>query len=282
MLGDRSSRVSTTEGRYVAEMEIGRAKSGLPRSDAGADGSFDTILVVDFGAQYAQLIARRVREARVYSEIVPHTITAAEIATRMPSGIIFSGGPESVHTEGAPVIDPEVYDLDIPVLGICYGAQLIAQQNGGVVDRTGRGEYGRTTLSVTGDGGSLLSGLPSEQPVWMSHFDAIVEAPDGVTITASAPDAPVAAFEDRDRGWFGVQFHPEVAHTAHGQHVIERFLFDGCGLEPTWTTSSIIETSVDAIREQVGDGRAICGLSGGVESAVAAVRASQDIPDRHL
>ena len=280
MPGDRSSRVSTTEGRYVAEMEIGRAKSGLPRADAGADGSFDTILVVDFGAQYAQLIARRVREARVYSEIVPHTISAAEIAARMPSGIIFSGGPESVHTEGAPVIDPEVYDLDIPVLGICYGAQLIAQQNGGVVDRTGRGEYGRTTLSVTGDGGSLLSGLPSEQPVWMSHFDAIVEAPDGVITTASAPDAPVAAFEDRDRGWFGVQFHPEVAHTSHGQHVIERFLFDGCGLEPTWTMSSIIETSVDAIRAQVGGGRAICGLSGGVDSAVAAALVHRAIGHR--
>ena len=167
------------------------------RSVPVVDGSIDTVLVVDFGAQYAQLIARRVREARVYSEIVPHTISAAEIAARKPRGIIFSGGPKSVHVDGAPTIDPDVYDLGIPILGICYGAQLIAQQNGGVVDHTDRGEYGRTTLSVTGTGGSLLAGLPSEQPVWMSHFDAIIQAPDGVVATASTPGAPVAAFEDR-------------------------------------------------------------------------------------
>ena len=232
----------------------------------GTDGSFDTVLVVDFGAQYAQLIARRVREARVYSEIVANTITAEEISARKPRGIIFSGGPKSVHVEGAPAIDPGVYQLGVPILGICYGAQLIAHQNGGLVDRTGRGEYGRTSLSVVGDGGSLLSGLPNEHPVWMSHFDAIVDVPDGVVATASAPDAPVAAFEDRRRGWYGVQFHPEVIHTPHGQHVIERFLHDGCDVEPAWTMSSIIETSVDAIRNQVGDGRAICGLSGGVDS----------------
>ena len=250
------------------------------RSVPGADGSIDTVLVVDFGAQYAQLIARRVREARVYSEIVAHTISAAEIAARKPRGIIFSGGPKSVHVEGAPTIDPDVYDLGIPILGICYGAQLIARQNGGVVDHTDRGEYGRTTLSVTGTGGSLLAGLPSEQPVWMSHFDAIIQAPDGVVTTASTPGAPVAAFEDRHRGWYGVQFHPEVIHTPHGQHVIERFLLDGCDLEPTWTMSSIIEISVDAIRAQVGNGRAICGLSGGVDSAVAAALVHRAIGHR--
>jgi GMP synthase (glutamine-hydrolysing) len=246
----------------------------------GVETPFDTVLVVDFGAQYAQLIARRVREARIYSEIVSHTITAAEVAARKPRGIILSGGPSSVHVEGAPIIDPDVYELGVPVLGICYGAQLIAQQNGGVVDRTGRGEYGRTTLSVIGDGGSLLTGLPTDQPVWMSHFDAIVEAPPGVTSTASTPDAPVAAFEDRVRGWYGVQFHPEVIHTPHGQHVIERFLLDGCGIRPTWTMSSIIETSVDAVRAAVGDGRAICALSGGVDSAVAAALVHRAIGHR--
>jgi GMP synthase (glutamine-hydrolysing) len=249
-------------------------------SAPGSEGSFDTVLVVDFGAQYAQLIARRVREAHVYSEIVSHTISAEEIAARKPRGIVFSGGPKSVHVEGAPAIDPGVYELGIPLLGICYGAQLIAQQNGGLVDRTGRGEYGRTTLSVTGDGGSLLAGLPTDQPVWMSHFDAIVEVPAGVTATGSTPDAPIAAFEDRARGWYGVQFHPEVIHTPHGQHVIERFLLDGCGVEPSWTMSSIIETSVDAIRAQVGEGRAICGLSGGVDSAVAAALVHKAIGHR--
>lgn len=246
----------------------------------GADGSFGTVLVVDFGAQYAQLIARRVREAHVYSEIVPHTITAAEVAERAPTGIIFSGGPKSVHIEGAPSIDPDVYDLGIPMLGICYGAQLMAMQNGGTVDRTGRGEYGRTTLSVHGDGGTLLGGLPAEQPVWMSHFDAIAAAPQGVSATASAPDAPVAAFEDQQRGMYGVQFHPEVIHTPHGQHMIERFLLDGCEAEPSWTMASIIEKSTEAIRAQVGDGRAICGLSGGVDSAVAAALVQRAIGHR--
>ena len=167
--------------------------------NASAPGSDELVLVVDFGAQYAQLIARRVREARVYSEIVSPTITAAEVAAKAPIGIIFSGGPDSVHAEGAIAIDPGVYELGVPILGICYGAQLIAQQNGGLVDRTDRGEYGRTTLTVEGDGGTLLGGTPSEQSVWMSHFDAIVKPPLGVTATASTPDAPVAAFEDAEQ-----------------------------------------------------------------------------------
>ncbi|MCU0312252.1 MAG: glutamine-hydrolyzing GMP synthase [Acidimicrobiales bacterium] len=230
----------------------------------------DTVLVVDFGAQYAQLIARRVREAHVYSEIVPHSITAAEVAARAPKGIVFSGGPASVHVDGAPSIDAAVYDLGVPILGICYGAQLLARDLGGEVARTGRGEYGRTDLDVTGD--SLLFGptQPAHQPVWMSHFDTIAAAPSGATVTATTGDTPAAAFEDRDRGVFGVQFHPEVVHTPHGQEVLEHFLYDACGLGPNWTMSSIIETQVEAIRAQVGDGRAICGLSGGVDSAVAA------------
>ncbi|WP_334144784.1 glutamine-hydrolyzing GMP synthase [Rhabdothermincola sp.] len=229
----------------------------------------DTVLVVDFGAQYAQLIARRVREAHVYSEIVPHTISAAELAARQPIGVIFSGGPKSVHVEGAPRIDPAVYDLGVPILGICYGAQLIALQLGGEVADTGRGEYGKTDLEVLNEG-VLFGGQPARQQVWMSHFDSITQAPPGFETTAMTDAVPAAAFEDVDRGVYGVQFHPEVVHTPHGQDILKHFLYDACDALPTWTMSSIIETSVEAIREQVGSGRAICGLSGGVDSAVAA------------
>jgi len=246
----------------------------------GTDGGFERVLVVDFGAQYAQLIARRVREAHVYSEIVAPTISADEIRAKEPSGIIFSGGPDSVHADGAIAIDPGVYDLDVPILGICYGAQLIAQQNGGTVGRTDRGEYGRTVLTVEGDGGTLLGGTPAEQNVWMSHFDAITVAPEGVTPTASTPDAPIAAFESNERKLYGVQFHPEVMHTEHGQHVIERFLRDGCELGDTWTMASIIDTAVEQIRDQVGDKQVICALSGGVDSAVAAALVHKAIGDQ--
>jgi GMP synthase (glutamine-hydrolysing) len=228
---------------------------------------FDTVLVVDFGAQYAQLIARRVREAGVYSEIVPHSITAGELASHAPAGVIFSGGPKSVHVPGAPVIDPAVYELGVPVLGICYGAQLLAQQLGGEVAPTGRGEYGRTELATTGSPSVLLNG---DQPVWMSHFDSIVRAPAGFTVTARTADVAVAVLEDRSRRIHGVQFHPEVAHTPGGQEMLQRFLFDVCGCRATWTMASIVDTQVEAVRRQVGDGRAICGLSGGVDSAVAA------------
>jgi GMP synthase (glutamine-hydrolysing) len=231
---------------------------------------FDTVLVVDFGAQYAQLIARRVREAHVLSEIVPHTITAEEIAARRPAGIIFSGGPKSVHVEGAPVIDPAVYDTGVPVLGICYGAQLLALQLGGQVADTGQGEYGRTDLEVVEEGVLFGHDQPPRQQVWMSHFDSITRAPAGFRVLASTSQVPAAAFEHRDRGLYGVQFHPEVVHTPHGQEILKHFLYDACGCRPTWTMTSIIETSVEAIRAQVGGGRAICGLSGGVDSAVAA------------
>ena len=235
------------------------------------EAEFDTVLVVDFGAQYAQLIARRVREAHVYSEIVPHTITAAELAAKRPKGVIFSGGPASVHAEGAPSIDTAIYDAGVPVLGICYGGQLIARDLGGTVAKTGRGEYGRTDLSVADDGGLLFGpDLPRSQIAWMSHFDTITEAPDGFAVTASTPTTPAAAFESPARGFYGVQFHPEVVHTPQGQELLRRFLYDACGCRPTWTMSSIIETQVEAVRQQVGTGRAICGLSGGVDSAVAA------------
>jgi GMP synthase (glutamine-hydrolysing) len=241
---------------------------------------FDTVLVVDFGAQYAQLIARRVREAHVYSEIVPRTMPVSEMLARRPKGIILSGGPKSVHVENAPSIDPAVYDAGVPVLGICYGAQLLAQQLGGEVGRTGTGEYGRTPL-VLGDSGSLLfSDLPVEQQVWMSHSDAIVTTPAGFVVTASTPGAPVAALEDRDRGVFGVQFHPEVVHTERGQEVLKAFLYDVCGCRPSWTKVSIIEQAVAEVQATVGAERVLCGLSGGVDSAVAAALVHKAIGDQ--
>jgi GMP synthase (glutamine-hydrolysing) len=230
---------------------------------------FDTVLVVDFGAQYAQLIARRVREAHVFSEIVPHTITRDEIVERRPAGIILSGGPKSVHVEEAPVIDQSVYEAGVPILGICYGAQLLTQQLGGEVANTGQGEYGKTSLRVL-DEGVLFADQPTEQQVWMSHFDSITTPPGGFSVTGSTSVVPVAALEDRDRAIYGLQFHPEVIHTPHGMEILKHFLYDACGCRPTWTMTSIIETSVEGIREQVGTGRAICGLSGGVDSAVAA------------
>jgi len=228
---------------------------------------FDTVLVVDFGAQYAQLIARRVREANVYSEIVPYSISPAELKARNPKGIIFSGGPKSVHVEGAPVIDPGVYELGIPILGICYGAQLIAQQLGGEVARTGRGEYGGTELTVADESGTL--GVRSQR-VWMSHFDSIVQAPDGFRVIASTPEARVAVLENDTRKVYGVQYHPEVVHTSSGQALLQRFLTEVCECRQSWTMWSIIDTEIDKVRKQVGNERVICGLSGGVDSAVAA------------
>ena len=228
------------------------------------------VLVVDFGAQYAQLIARRVREAHVFSEIIGHNLTAAEIAAKNPAGIIFSGGPASVHVEGAPSIDQGVYELGVPILGICYGAQLLARDLGGEVSRTDRGEYGRTELTVVADDVLFSAAQPRTQSVWMSHFDTITVPPVGATVTASTPETPAAAYEDVKNRRYGVQFHPEVVHTPHGQELLEHFLYDGCGLAPSWTMSSIIDTQVELIRAQVGTGRAICGLSGGVDSAVAA------------
>jgi GMP synthase (glutamine-hydrolysing) len=244
---------------------------------------FDTVVVIDFGAQYAQLIARRVREAHVYSEIVPHTITADELAAMHPAAVILSGGPKSVHVDGAPSLDPAVYETGIPVLGICYGAQLIAQQLGGVVDRSGRGEYGRTTISLASDGPApsvLFDAVPPSFDVWMSHFDAVVQAPPGFRATAFTPDAPVAALEDPSRRIYGVQFHPEVMHTQGGQEILKSFLYEVAGCRPTWTMTSVIEASVDAIRAQVGTERVICALSGGVDSSVAAALVHKAIGDQ--
>ncbi|MGH9135166.1 MAG: glutamine-hydrolyzing GMP synthase, partial [Ilumatobacteraceae bacterium] len=228
------------------------------------------VLVVDFGAQYAQLIARRVRELDVYSEIVPHRTTAAGIVAHDPAAIILSGGPKSVHVEGAPLLDPAIYDLGVPIFGICYGTQLIAQQLGGTVGRGMRGEYGRARLTRTAESSVLGPDIPAEHDVWMSHFDAITEAPPGFRATASTSDAPVAVLEHDERRIWGVQFHPEVVHTDHGMTVLRTFLHELAGCEPSWQMSSIVDEQVSRIRAQIGDSRAICALSGGVDSSVAA------------
>lgn len=231
----------------------------------------DTVLVVDFGAQYAQLIARRVREAQVYSEIVPHRITAAEVMEKAPRAIILSGGPKSVHVDGAPMLDSAIYDLGIPILGICYGCQLVAQQLGGVVARGGRGEYGRATLTRNSTTSRLLGdATPQVHDVWMSHFDFVSDVPDGFVGTAATPDAPHAVIEDDVRRIYGVQYHPEVVHTSSGQDLLVRFLVDIAGCRQDWTMASIVEDQIAAIRAQIGNERAICGLSGGVDSSVAA------------
>ncbi|MDV6013047.1 glutamine-hydrolyzing GMP synthase [Haloechinothrix sp. LS1_15] len=238
------------------------------------------VLVIDFGAQYAQLIARRVREAQVYSEVVPHTASADEILRRNPAAIVLSGGPASVYAPGAPEITREVFDAGIPVFGICYGFQLLARALGGTVERTGTSEYGRTELYRSGSGGLLHGNLPARHPVWMSHGDSVTGAPPGAEVTAHSDGSPVAAFEDPERRIAGVQYHPEVAHSPHGQEILRRFLHEIAGLRPTWTTASIVDEQVAAIREQVGEGRAICGLSGGVDSAVAAALVHRAIGDR--
>jgi GMP synthase (glutamine-hydrolysing) len=236
------------------------------------------VLVVDFGAQYAQLIARRVREARVFSEVIPHSASVDEIKARDPLALVLSGGPSSVYEDGAPQLDPAIFDLDVPVFGICYGFQAMAQALGGTVAHTGTSEYGRTELKVTG--GELHSGLPPVQPVWMSHGDAVTAAPDGFEVVASSPGAAVAGFENRARRLAGVQYHPEVMHTPHGQQVLSRFLHDFAGLGGDWTPANIAEALVEQVRAQIGDGQAICGLSGGVDSAVAAALVQRAIGDR--
>ncbi|MFI6091555.1 glutamine-hydrolyzing GMP synthase [Streptomyces sp. NPDC051218] len=230
----------------------------------------DTVLVVDFGAQYAQLIARRVREARIYSEIVPSSMPVSEMLAKKPAAIILSGGPSSVYADEAPRLDRAIFEAGVPVFGMCYGFQLMATTLGGTVDNTGAREYGRTPLAVSKPGSTLFEGTPTEQSVWMSHGDACSAAPEGFSVTASTDVVPVAAFEDDEKKLYGVQYHPEVMHSTHGQQVLEHFLYRGAGLKPDWTTGNIVEEQLAAIREQVGNKRAICGLSGGVDSAVAA------------
>src|SRR5690606_36040716 len=239
---------------------------------------FDTVLVVDFGAQYAQLIARRVRECHVYSEVVPSTMPVEEMMARNPKAIILSGGPSSVYADNAPAVPQGLFETGVPTFGICYGFQAMARALGGEVARTGAAEYGGTALEVL-DEGVIFAGLRAKQRVWMSHGDSVTAAPEGFTVTATTRETPVAAFEHPGRGLYGVQFHPEVLHTEHGQQVLKRFL-QAAGCRPTWTMLNLGEEPVEAGRRQVGDGRAICALSGGVDSAVAAAIVQRAIADR--
>ncbi|WP_300267135.1 glutamine-hydrolyzing GMP synthase [Microbacterium sp.] len=238
------------------------------------------VLVVDFGAQYAQLIARRVREAGVYSEIVPHTVSAAEIAEKNPVALILSGGPSSVYEEGAPSLDSAIFDLGVPVLGICYGFQVMARALGGEVANTGLREYGATDAALIGDGGVLLGGQPETQNVWMSHGDQVAKAPDGFEVLASTTDTPVAAFGSDEKCFYGVQWHPEVKHSDHGQQVLENFLHKAVGLASDWNSGNVIDEQVARIREQVGDARVISALSGGVDSAVSTALVHKAIGDQ--
>ena len=235
------------------------------------------VIVLDFGAQYGQLIARRVRDLGVYSEIVPCDITADEVRELAPSAIILSGGPASVYAEDAPSVDAAIFELGIPVLGFCYGQQAMAVALGGAVGHTDKGEYGPAKITRAGSDSRLLADTPHEQTVWMSHRDAVTEVPDGFVITSHTDICPVASMEDAERGLYATQFHPEVRHTPHGNQMLANFLFDICGLEKSWTMDSIIEDSIAAIREQVGDSRVILGLSGGVDSSVVAALVSRAI-----
>ena len=245
-----------------------------------ADSEAQTVLVVDYGAQYAQLIARRVREARVYSEVVPHTLSAEEILRRSPAAVILSGGPASVYAEGAPSVEKGLFEAGVPVMGICYGFQAMAHALGGEVARTGDREYGKTEVRSTTAPHSLLGGTDEVQSTWMSHSDSVQQAPEGFDVLATSDGAPVAAFADEQRRLYGVQWHPEVKHSPQGQRVIENFLYEGARLKPEWTTGNIVEEQVEAIRERVGEARAICGLSGGVDSAVAAALVQKAIGEQ--
>ena len=237
------------------------------------------VLVVDFGAQYAQLIARRVREASVYSEIVHHDISADEVKAKNPAAIILSGGPASVYEDGSPKLDPRILELGIPVLGICYGFQILAQTLGGRVDKTGKREYGATKLAIS-NAGVLLAEQPDLQVCWMSHGDQVMQAPKDFDVLASTETTPVAAFESKAKKIYGVQWHPEVKHSEQGQKVLENFLYKGAGIEPTWTSGNVIAEQVEKIRAQVGSARVICGLSGGVDSAVAAALVHKAVGDQ--
>jgi GMP synthase (glutamine-hydrolysing) len=236
------------------------------------------VLVLDLGGQYAQLIARRIRECRVYSELVRFDVSLDEIRRRDPVAVVLSGGPASVFADDAPRVDPELFALGIPTLGICYGAQLMALELGGAVERTGVSEFGKTPLHV--DGGALFAGLPAEQVCWMSHRDTVTSPPEAADVTAGSPSTPVAAFESPARGLYGVQFHPEVVHTPHGQEVLENFLYRVAGAQPTWTAAAVIDEQIERIRRQVGAARILCGLSGGVDSAVAALLVHRAVGDQ--
>src|SRR4051794_17569125 len=256
--------------RPSAEMEASR--------QSAAHAGERPVIVLDFGAQYSQLIARRVRECRVYSELLPHDTPLDELRRRDPAGLILSGGPASIYEPGAPALDPAVLELGVPVLGICYGMQAMAVALGGEVAHTGRAEFGKAPLEDTG--GVLFRDLPDVTTCWMSHNDSVVQAPAGFTVTASTPGAPVAAMEAPDRGLYAVQFHPEVQHTPRGTDLLRNFLFSACKAPPTWTALQVIEEQIERIRQQVGDERVLCALSGGVDSSVAALLVHRAVGDQ--
>src|SRR4051794_6959856 len=250
------------------------------RSNAAvAPVAAEEVVVLDYGGQYSQLIARRVRDCGVFSELLPHHVPIEEVERRKPRGIILSGGPASVYADGAPPLDERLLELGVPVLGICYGMQLLVHTLGGRVEQAEVGEFGRSDLHVS-EPGVLMEGLPREQTCWMSHRDTVYEPPPGFTALASSTASPVAAVQDTERGIYGIQFHPEVVHTPYGQEILIRFLTDVCGCERDWSAASIVEEQVRRIREQVGEGKVICGLSGGVDSSVAALLVHRAVGDQ--
>jgi len=262
-----------------SEAEASVLAQGEAGTEAGAQAATEEIVVVDYGGQYSQLIARRVRDCGVFSELIPHQAPVEEILRRRPKGVILSGGPSSVYADGAPGLEHRLLELSVPVLGICYGMQLLVHELGGRVEQAEVGEFGRSDLTV-GEPGTLLAGMPAEQTCWMSHRDTVYEAPPGFSALASSSASPVAAIEDAERGIYGIQFHPEVVHTPYGREILLRFLTEICGCERSWSPASIVDDQIARIRAQVGEGKVICGLSGGVDSSVAALLVHRAVGDQ--
>jgi len=256
-----------------------QTRSASTPGSSGSPATSEEIVVLDYGGQYSQLIARRIRDCGVFSELLPHSVPLKEIARRKPRGIILSGGPASVYAPGAPKLDRGLLELGVPVLGICYGMQLLVHELGGRVEQAEVGEFGRSEVRVT-EPGVLLKGMPKEQTCWMSHRDTVAEPPPGFTALASSSVSPVAAVEDAERGIYGIQFHPEVVHTPYGEQILTRFLTEVCGCERSWSAAGIVEDQIERIRAQVGDGKVICGLSGGVDSSVAALLVHRAVGDQ--
>jgi GMP synthase (glutamine-hydrolysing) len=275
-MNDPLVAASADDQRIVVPADQAEAGGALPADEVKTE----EVLVLDFGGQYSQLIARRIRECGVFAELLPATVDVERIRARRPKALVLSGGPASVYEPGAPAFPTQLLDLDIPMLGICYGMQAMALALGGKVEGAEAGEFGRTELTLRDGGGRLLGGLPEEQSCWMSHRDVVREAPDGFDALASSPSSPVAAYEMTDRGLYGIQFHPEVVHTPYGTEILTRFLRDVAGCTEQWSAASVIEEQVEKIRAQVGEGKVICGLSGGVDSSVAALLVHKAVGER--